>query len=140
MLNFQIWNLRGSSAFENKLCVMPEWSLLNLSYGTRLECKKKGQPSPLLQAQQKRKAASGHHNKGVPAEYKPNNRGGAYHRDFYSAWQSPQGNTDRRNTNPHAGSPKNGERHSSPRNRFGNPVSNSPDERHRFSPQWNTPR
>ncbi|CAB4003897.1 5 -3 exoribonuclease 1, partial [Paramuricea clavata] len=132
-------SLRGSSAFENKLYVMPGWSLLNLSHGIRLECKKKGLPSPLVQAQQKRQQPqpSGHHNKGVPADYKPSNRGGAYHRDFYSASQTPPANT---NASPNGRSPNSSEHYSSPRHRFASPEFNSPGQRPHFSPRWDTPR
>jgi hypothetical protein len=107
-----------------------------------LECKKKGLPSPLVQAQQKRQQPQpfGHHNKGVPAEYKPSNRGGAYHRDFYSASQTPPANTDRRNASPNGRSPNSSERYSSPRHRFASPEFNSPGQRPHFSPRWDTPR
>ena len=124
---------------------MPDWSLLNLSYGARLECKKKNLPSPLLQAQQKQQQqqqqqTSRRHNKGVPAEYKPSNRGGAYHRDFYSAWQTPPTIIDRQTTSPGGRSPNNSNHHSGSQRRFASPEFNSPGQRDRFSPQLNTPR
>ena len=144
---YELTTSRGSSAFENKLYVIPAWSLLNLSYGSRLECKKKGIPSPLVQAKQKRQHGSGSHNKGVPAEYKPSNRGGAYHRDFYSAWQTPPANSGRQHTTPNGRTPNSNERtpNSNERRLISRPRFESPEfktsvYRPRFVPRWNSPR
>ena len=152
---FDVTYYRGSSAFENKLYAMPGWSLLNLSYGTRLDYKKKGLASPLVQAQRKRQQGSGrskNHNQGVPAEYKPSNRGGAYHRNFYSAWDSPPRHTDRQNARANNRSPNNNGRHSSPHHLRASPEFNSPAHRSpnnngwhssphhlRASPEFNSP-
>lgn len=122
-------SFRGSGAFENKLYVIPEWSLLNLSYGDRLERKKRGLPNPLVQAQHSLQYSVDPKN-GVPAEYKQS-RKGAYHQN---TWQTPLLSTNRQSPSPSGIAQNNNERsprvsynslgsHSSLQNRqFNSPV------------------
>ena len=113
---------RGS--FDNKLFVMQAWSLLNLSYGHRLELKKKGLVSP----QQQHQRNSGKHLKGSPAGYTPSGRG-ASRQHGVRAWQT----SPYQSGSPHAGFSSPRGDFGSPRGGFGSPRDMTPNSGGGFS-------
>ncbi|XP_046850575.1 5'-3' exoribonuclease 1-like isoform X2 [Xenia sp. Carnegie-2017] len=119
-------SLRGSGAFENKLYVIPEWSLLNLSYGDRLEREKRGLPNPLVQAQHALQYSVDPKN-GVPAEYK-RSRKGAYHQ---KTWQTSLWSTNRQSPSPSGIAQNNNEQ--SPRVSYNSLESHSSLQNHQFN-------
>lgn len=119
-------NSRGS--FENKLFVVEAWSLLNLTYGTRLEAKKKGLPYPPVQQRRSSQPLE-----GGPADYKP--RGGSrYSQESLGSWQSPINisSPERRQSN--------GYTKQSPRDRFPSPRNSRFSAQSQFSPPGNSPQ